>query len=208
MIQLSRLHYPVTTLGYGKRIGLWFQGCSIRCKGCVSVDTWELDSDKNISLEALYPLLQQWMSQADGITISGGEPFEQFDALHTLLRFIHQQKTEQDFSVLVYTGYSFKAINKQIVALEGLVDALITEPFIAHSSQTKALQGSDNQCLYILTALGEKHFSDNNLIAMNTTQLDISQIDKTIWLAGIPVQGDMSKLVRRLRNKGHSGSLL
>lgn len=38
---LSRLHFPVTTLGPGRRIGVWFQGCSIRCAGCISRDTWE-----------------------------------------------------------------------------------------------------------------------------------------------------------------------
>ena len=40
MLYLSRIHFPVTTLGPGRRIGIWFQGCSIRCKGCVSADTW------------------------------------------------------------------------------------------------------------------------------------------------------------------------
>lgn len=40
MLYLSRIHFPVTTLGPGNRIGIWFQGCSIQCQGCVSVDTW------------------------------------------------------------------------------------------------------------------------------------------------------------------------
>ena len=39
-IAISRIHYPVTTLGPGKRIGIWMQGCSIRCPGCISADTW------------------------------------------------------------------------------------------------------------------------------------------------------------------------
>ena len=39
-ISLSRVHFPVTTLGPGQRLGLWFQGCSIRCAGCISADTW------------------------------------------------------------------------------------------------------------------------------------------------------------------------
>ena len=39
-VSISRLHFPVTTLGPGHRIGIWFQGCSIRCEGCLSMDTW------------------------------------------------------------------------------------------------------------------------------------------------------------------------
>lgn len=40
-LALSRMHFPVTTLGPGDRIGIWFQGCSIRCTGCISKDTWD-----------------------------------------------------------------------------------------------------------------------------------------------------------------------
>ncbi|WP_461325238.1 4Fe-4S cluster-binding domain-containing protein [Bradyrhizobium diazoefficiens] len=39
-ISVSRIHFPVTTLGPGRRLGIWFQGCSIRCPGCISMDTW------------------------------------------------------------------------------------------------------------------------------------------------------------------------
>ena len=39
MLALSRMHFPVTTLGPGNRIGIWVQGCTIRCPGCVSADT-------------------------------------------------------------------------------------------------------------------------------------------------------------------------
>ncbi|MCT5046402.1 radical SAM protein, partial [Pseudomonas aeruginosa] len=27
-------------MGTGRRLGIWFQGCSIRCPGCISADTW------------------------------------------------------------------------------------------------------------------------------------------------------------------------
>ncbi|HAU1321526.1 TPA: radical SAM protein, partial [Legionella pneumophila] len=43
MIYISRVHFPVTTLGPGHRIGIWFQGCSIRCPGCISTDTWNIN---------------------------------------------------------------------------------------------------------------------------------------------------------------------
>jgi anaerobic ribonucleoside-triphosphate reductase activating protein len=83
-IAISRIHFPVTRLGPGRRVGIWVQGCSIRCPGCISVDTWVRGrgrADVSEVLEAIAP----WMSTAEGFTISGGEPFDQPDALASLL---------------------------------------------------------------------------------------------------------------------------
>ena len=75
-VAVSRLHYPVTTLGPGRRVGVWLQGCSIRCAGCISPDTW--DSHVNLtSTEQLARALAVWSPEADGLTVSGGEPFDQ-----------------------------------------------------------------------------------------------------------------------------------
>ncbi|GHT88813.1 hypothetical protein AGMMS49543_27450 [Betaproteobacteria bacterium] len=77
MLRLNKAHYPVTTLGYGKRIGVWFQGCSIHCKDCVSMDTWEPNGGADIAV----PALMDWCKAkaaaggVDGVTFSGGEPF-------------------------------------------------------------------------------------------------------------------------------------
>ncbi len=45
-ILLNKAHFPVTVLGPGRRIGIWLQGCSIGCAGCISQDTWEADATK------------------------------------------------------------------------------------------------------------------------------------------------------------------
>ena len=94
-IALSRIHYPVRTLGPGARIGVWFQGCAIRCPGCVSMDTWAvgqhvttLDEVK----EGLLPFLA-----SDGVTISGGEPFDQPEALlDSSLRDVKQDDSNNE----------------------------------------------------------------------------------------------------------------
>ena len=75
---VSRLHFPVTTLGPGRRVGLWLQGCSIRCPGCISLDTW----DPRVGLVPIADLLEridQLAWEADGLTVSGGEPFDPGD---------------------------------------------------------------------------------------------------------------------------------
>ncbi len=78
-VALSRVHYPVTTLGPGRRLAVWFQGCSIRCPGCVSMDTWAPGRrrDGRAVLEPGRPPSRN----ADGLTVTGGEPFDQPEAL-------------------------------------------------------------------------------------------------------------------------------
>jgi anaerobic ribonucleoside-triphosphate reductase activating protein len=85
-LELNKAHWPVTVLGPGRRIGLWVQGCTIGCRGCVSQDTWPRDPRKRIAV----PELLDWCRRTakdgpDGITISGGEPFEQPAGLRALL---------------------------------------------------------------------------------------------------------------------------
>jgi anaerobic ribonucleoside-triphosphate reductase activating protein len=83
-ISLSKLHFPITALGPGRRIGIWFQGCSIRCAGCMSRDTWAFTRDGE-PVETVLKRMEPWFAEADGITISGGEPFDQADGLLALL---------------------------------------------------------------------------------------------------------------------------
>ena len=85
-VAVSRLHFPVTTLGPGRRVGLWFQGCSLRCPGCISVDTWDAGLGGTTVAELL-GAIEALMPDACGLTVSGGEPFEQPAALAEVLRF-------------------------------------------------------------------------------------------------------------------------
>ncbi len=72
--------------------------------------------------------------------------------------------------------------------LTGLVDALISEPFVVCESQTRPLLGSDNQQLHLLTPLGKKRFRPY-LRPRDTRDdaLDFMADDEGLmWMAGIP----------------------
>ena len=96
-LQLSRLHFPVTTLGVGRRIGVWFQGCSIRCPGCVSLDTWD-PAHGTTTVEDVVTAIGPWLEAADGLTVSGGTPPYQFSWSNGLLN--------EDISSLFIGPYS------------------------------------------------------------------------------------------------------
>lgn len=199
-ICISRVHYPITTLGPGRRIGLWFQGCSIRCSGCISADTWA-EGRGELELGQILEHLEGALSLADGITISGGEPFDQSEALAALLKSLRQQTA---IDILVYSGYAFEEIADIFPAFDGLIDALITEPFLLHAPQTLPLRGSDNQRMHLLTELGRSRFADFDAPSPDNPALDVMfDTDGAVWFAGIPRRGDLQRLASRLRKAGH-----
>ena len=72
-VAISRLHFPVTTLGPGRRLGIWFQGCSIQCRGCISIDTW--DKTRGITtIESIIDIMKDWIPLTDGFRQGAPKP--------------------------------------------------------------------------------------------------------------------------------------
>lgn len=200
-LSLSRMHFPVTTLGPGRRIGIWFQGCSIRCPGCISADTWG-PGHRRLSLEQLLEQITPWLHEAEGITISGGEPFDQFDALQSLLEGLRRLS---ELDILVYSGYSLEQLAEPLFQTKGLIDALISAPYIEALGQTMALRGSDNQRLNLLTPLGRARLGRyERLLEPADKALDLMFDESgSVWMAGIPRRGDLLRLRDLLHEQGH-----
>jgi anaerobic ribonucleoside-triphosphate reductase activating protein len=149
-------------------------------------------------------LLEQfrpWLQQCDGVTISGGEPFEQPEALGELLRALRQSK---GMNILVYSGRPLEALRAHPLIEEGLIDCLISDPFDSRAAQTKFLRGSDNQRMSLLTPRGEEVFGGLDRPATDADRrLDVMfDKDGAVWLAGIPSRGDMAKLRHILEGEG------
>ncbi len=196
-IALSRIHFPVTALGPGRRIGVWFQGCTIRCPGCISPDTWK-EGPGQATVEGVIQVIEPWLPSASGLTISGGEPFDQPDALEALLR---AWRKVADGDVLIFTGQVFGRVERWLAQLEGLVDAVVAGPYIANAPQTLALRGSDNQTLHCLTKRGQERFGTYERSAEAADRrLDIMlDADGTAWFAGIPERDAFERLSEMLR---------
>lgn len=201
-LYLNRLHYPVTTLGPGRRVGIWLQGCTLRCPGCISVDTWvpqHGETTVNAVLESVGP----WLADADGVTISGGEPFQQPKSLEALLRGLRGVVGEER-DILVYSGYGWEQIAPQVTSWKGLVDVLISEPFRAEAGQSLVWRGSDNQKMHLLTALGRARYGEwpDASRTQLPRALDIFFQDGNVWMAGIPTPGTLENLRALLAKAG------
>lgn len=200
-IAINKAHYPVTTLGFGRRVGIWTQGCSIRCPQCVSKDTWEHDEQRVTTVELLASALSRWLTAADGVTISGGEPFDQPKALFELLRAVRRSN---DGDILVFSGYSWELLLAKHRECVDLIDVLVTDPYRPEAGATLTLRGSDNQRICVLTGLGRSRYPanlDGQEWGVNR-RLDLIIEDDTVWLAGIPRIGEMAQLKTEFERRG------
>lgn len=182
-------------------MGIWFQGCSIRCPGCISADTWA-KREPDLLVSELLNGVCDWFDQSDGVTISGGEPFEQPEGLEKLLLGI---RTKWNSSTLVYSGLSFNELKAYPLVKSGLIDALISERYLQDEGQTKPLRGSDNQKLNLLTERGHQLFGQfEHSTNQFANSLDVMfDADGVVWFAGIPRRGDIKKLQEILVDQGN-----
>ncbi|MDR1349662.1 MAG: radical SAM protein [Zoogloeaceae bacterium] len=206
LLRLNKAHYPVTVLGYGRRIGLWFQGCRIRCKGCVSQDTWEETAGAWMRVaDVLAWCRQKGQEGVDGVTLSGGEPFDQPQALNALLDGIQRWKRRENrnLDVFCYSGYPLKTLQARHGALLKKLDALAPEPYIEALPEGGPWRGSANQPLLPLSPLGEARYGDkNNASPTDKKTLQVSMEDGRIWMIGIPARGDMAALENLCAQRG------
>ncbi|WP_140397603.1 MULTISPECIES: 4Fe-4S single cluster domain-containing protein [unclassified Flavonifractor] len=138
----------VRTLGPGVRYALWVQGCPRRCPGCVAPEAQALDGGTALETGALaWEIL---LSGAEGLTISGGEPFLQAEALAELIRTVRRKR---DLGVIVYTGYRYEELlaDPAARALLEETDLLIDGPYVKELDDGKSLRGSSNQRVIPLT---------------------------------------------------------
>jgi anaerobic ribonucleoside-triphosphate reductase activating protein len=205
-ININKVHYPVTVLGPGKRLGIWMQGCNLNCLGCISQDTWKQDADSLMPIEALLEMCKAiTKSQIDGITISGGEPFEQPEALSCLLDELIGWRVElkKDFDILCYSGLAIEHLKKQHPEILLKLDAIIPEPFVEVLPRGKVLRGSTNQLLIPLTELGkEKYDSIVNREYSGKGSMQVSVDGQHIWYVGIPERTDMEAMRLALEKRG------
>jgi anaerobic ribonucleoside-triphosphate reductase activating protein len=204
-ISINKAHFPVTVLGPGKRLGIWLQGCSIGCKGCVSQDTWERDPGRDMTVEQLLGWCRKTTGGIfDGVTISGGEPFDQPQALATLLDGLIEwrKKCKLDFDLLCYSGYPLLTLQNNHAKLLARLDALIPEPYIDAKPLTHVWRGSSNQPLTPLSERGTRIYAPYLNALADQKRIQTMQDGERLWYVGIPARGDMAALENSCKVRG------
>ncbi|HEY9062753.1 MAG TPA: anaerobic ribonucleoside-triphosphate reductase activating protein [Pseudobacteroides sp.] len=93
--------------GPGIRYVIFSQGCRHNCRGCHNPHTHSFDGGSLVDVDAIINEMRK-NPLLDGITLSGGEPFEQAEGFAQLAR----KARDCGYSVMTYTGYSYEHILK------------------------------------------------------------------------------------------------
>lgn len=209
-IAVNKAHFPVTVLGPGRRIGIWMQGCKIHCPGCVSQDTWATDPGRETTVAHVLAwcrtIAQDGLGDLGGVTVSGGEPFDQPRALAALLAGLIAWRDTggMDFDILCYSGYPLATLQKRHANLLAKLDAIIPEPFVETLPQTNLWRGSSNQALVPLSERGRARYAAFiDATAESFGKRIQAGVDRgRLWFVGIPARGDMTALEATCAERG------
>jgi len=203
-LDLDRVHYPVRTLGPGTRVALWVRGCDLGCPGCISPELARRGPGPGEPVRLVAERLAPLAGRVDGVTFTGGEPFDQAAAVAGLVRELRALDLGD---VLVYSGYTLEELRRQgPVALEllGLVDILIDGRFREDQPTRKLWRGSANQRMHLLTDLARERYG--HLIEAEypgRRPLEVGMDERgRLFIVGIPERGDVERFEAACRRRG------
>lgn len=186
-VSAIRRHSRVT--GPGLRNAIWVQGCSIGCPGCFNPQTHAHDERTLFDPEALADQLAG-DAEIEGVTILGGEPFEQAAACAS---FAHRART-RGASVVTYSGYTWSYLRStRLTAVRELLsatDLLIAGPFVQKGANDgRGWHGSMNQeFVYLTSRYDERVRAQFDGVPVVEARVDGGAIDWT----GIPAATDLT----------------
>lgn len=200
MLTVDRVQERTRVLGPGERAVVWFHGCFRHCPGCIAAGMNQSTDFSEYTAEELFQKISK-ISDIEGLTISGGEPFMQnMDEFKAFLLLIRQNTP---LSVMLYTGYLLQEISadeKKRGVLD-FVDILIDGPYVEQLDQGQLWRGSENQRIYFLSSRYSE--SVDGFVQKKGRPVECRFTDSSEFsLTGVPPRGFRKSLERKMAEKG------
>jgi anaerobic ribonucleoside-triphosphate reductase activating protein len=114
----------------------------------MNVDTWDPDKGYEISVDDLVEKIRK-VPDIDGVTITGGEPLDQFEPVYSLCL-----KLREFTSIFLTTGYHLYQIQRMKFKIMKVLDIICLGPFEMDKLCKGQWKGSSNQEVIFLTRVG------------------------------------------------------
>lgn len=191
--------FPLSTVnGPGDRAVVWFQGCLLACENCWNPRSHPFSADTERSVEEI----GEWvlsLSDIEGVTISGGEPFQQAADLLELCAYLKSQRP--DLSIGLFSGYTLAELETGrwtftrgasgewlagspdlFAAVKQHLDFGVFGRFNRHlSGSDKPLCGSRNQSVVFFTG----RYSERD-IEQQSCEINIAANGELVTITGFP----------------------
>ena len=166
--------------GPGVRACVWVQGCRIHCKGCFNPETHAPEAGSLVPVDEIVAKLIDLGSRISGLTISGGEPLDQPEALKHLLDQVHNRT---DLTILISSGYTRAQIEADPAKLAAIehAGAVICGPYVESQRTARGFRGSLNKEVWIRDSAA---FKESDFRDVPRTEVIVAQ-DGTITLTGV-----------------------
>ncbi|MBQ1270930.1 MAG: anaerobic ribonucleoside-triphosphate reductase activating protein [Clostridia bacterium] len=143
-IRINGIVSESITDGPGIRYTVFTQGCAHNCPGCHNPETHDYNGGSFKSTEEMLEAIRR-DPMITGVTLSGGEPFDQADKLLEFAKAVKEMKLE----LAAYTGYVYEKLLSEGGSrgeLLRLLDVVIDGPFIMDQRNLDIrFKGSENQ---------------------------------------------------------------
>ena len=147
MLRIGKIVKDSVVDGPGLRTVIFLAGCSHdpHCDGCHNQWLWPKEAGAGYFLDVLMADLEKHGINYNALTISGGEPLDQYEDLLDALRELHARRLGKD--IWLYTGYSWKEINERFPLILNYVDTIVEGRFKRGNRDfnPKHFRGSKNQ---------------------------------------------------------------
>lgn len=139
--------------GPGMRLTVFVQGCLQRCRKCFNKTTWPFDAGDIISVA---DIITMYRPQYQGLTFSGGEPFDQDEGQTAALLSLASSVHARGGDVWAYSGHYLEFLQAKNHPLLGCIDALVDGPFVwPLRDLSLKYRGSSNQRILTKDKNGE-----------------------------------------------------
>ena len=198
-LHISKFQEKSKVLGPGVRCVIWFHGCARHCPKCIAKTMNESQDFESLSPSRLAERVLS-ITGIEGLTISGGEPFEQ--DVQAMCEFLDTIRQKSNLSLMAYSGYLRAELeaDSEKSRLLPFLDILVDGPYRDEQNDGSLWKGSANQTIHFLT--GRYAAMADRIIHAKGRPLEIQiSTDMKLDLTGIPPADFKERLEKELNKK-------